>query len=292
MRTQKYAHQAGFLAIALLMLIVVVAVLAVLFASMMSGNTLSSGSHLGSTLALFEADSGLEFEQRRWALNLEWYRSAIDPNPIAAGAQTVGSGTFTVYGNLPATLMKSRMSAAAGTLNAYTTDRFPPSGILQVESDLTAGAEFVRYTGVSGSTFTGVTRAQTVGTATSAASAHVRKNPVYPVTILRTTLAANCTALASIQVDANSKFLGAGTLDIEGEEMAYTGTTTTGGTTTLSGITRCLDTVTATSPAGHAIGQPVTPVLISGDSASYQVETISTGTQAGNIRYARRTIQR
>ncbi len=105
-------------------------------------------------------------------------------------------------------------------------------------------------------------------------------------------MAASCAPLASIQVDANSKFLSAGTLDIEGEEIAYTGSSLSGGTMTLTGITRCLDTATAATPAAHAIGQPVTPVLVGGDSADYQVEVISTGTQGNNIRYARRTIQR
>ncbi len=292
MKTRARGPQQGFLAIVLLMLIVVIAALAVTFAAMLSSNTLSSGSHFGSMLALFEADSGLEYEQRRWAQNLSWYRSATDPNPSAAGAQTLATGTFTVYGNLPATLMKSGMSAAATTINAYTTDRFPSAGILQIENDLISGAEFVRYTGVSGATFTGVTRAQTVGTVTFVASAHSRSDPVFPVTILRSALLANCVALASILVDANSKFLSAGTLDIEGEEIGYASSSTTGTTTTLSGITRCLDTVTPVTPAAHAIGQPVTPVLTNGDSAKYQVEMISTGVQGGNIRYARRTIQR
>ena len=102
-------------------------------------------------------------------------------------------------------------------------------------------------------------------------------------------MAANCAPIASIQVDANSKFLSAGTLDIEGEEIGYAGSSTTGGTMTLTGITRCLGLVTLVS---HALGQPVTPVNVGGDSASYEVESVSVGTQGGNIRYARRTIQR
>ena len=292
MKMRARRRQLGFLAIVLLMLVVVVAALAATFAAMLSTNTLSSGSHFGSTLALFEADSGLEYEQRRWAQTLDWYRSTTDPNPSAAAAQTLANGTFTVYANLPATLMKSGLSAAAATINVYSTARFPTAGVLQIENDLTLGAELVRYTGVSGTTFTGLTRAQTVGTTTSVASTHSRSDAVYPVTILRTALLANCTPLASIQVDANSKFLSAGILDIEGEEISYGSSSTTGGTTTLSGITRCLDFVTPVTPAAHAVGQPVTPVLIGGDSADYQVEMISTGVQGGNIRYARRTIQR
>lgn len=286
------ARQRGFLMIVVLIMVVVMVFLAIAVGYQLANSTLASSNHVGSMRALFQAESGLEYEQRRWAQNLEWYRSATDPNPNAATAQTLAGGTFTVYGNLPATMLKSGMSAGASTFNAYTTDRFLGSGILQIGNDLLAGAELIRYTGVSGATFTGVTRAQTVGTVISVASTHSRTDKVYPVTILRTALLANCTALASIQIDANSKFLSAGTLDIEGEEIGYNSSSTTGATTTLSGITRCLDTITVVTPAAHAVGQPVTPVLVGDDSASYQVEMIATGAQGANIRYARRTVQR
>lgn len=285
-------RQRGFMMIVVLIMIVVLVFLAIAVGYQLATSTLASGSHVGSMQAFFEAESGLEFEQRRWAQNLEWYRSTTDPNPAAASAQTLGSGTFAVSSNLPATLMKTGLSAAGPTVNVYSTGRFPTSGILQIEDDLTAGAEFVRYTGISGAAFTGVSRAQTVGSVTSTASTHSRSDRVYPVTILRTALLANCNALASIQVDANTKFLGAGTLDIEGEEISYNSSSTAGTTMTLGGITRCLDTITIVTPVSHAIGQPVTPVLVGDDSADYQVEMISTGVQGLNIRYARKTLQR
>jgi hypothetical protein len=278
--------------IVLIGLLVVVGALAAVLSYLAANNAMGGGAHLGAVQAFFLSESGLEFEQRRWAQNLDWYRSATDPNPSAATPQAFGTGSFTVYSNLPATLMRSGASAAAATLNVYTTARFPTSGILQVEDDISGGGEFVRYTGVTATSFTGVTRAQTVGSVNSVASTHSRSDRVYPVTILRTAMAANCTSLVSIQVDAQSKFLSAGTLDIEGEEVGYAGSSTSGGTTTLTGITRCLDAATAATPASHAIGQPVTPVLVGGDSADYQVEAISAGTQGNNIRYAKRTIQR
>jgi hypothetical protein len=278
--------------IVLIALLVVVGALAAVLSYLAANNAMAGGAHLGSVRALFLAESGLEFEQRRWAQILDWYRSASDPNPAAAAPQAFGNGSFTVYSNLPATLMRTGASAGTATINVYTTDRFPTAGILQIEDDITGGGEFVRYTGVTANSFTGVSRAQTVGTVTSVASVHSRSDRVYPVTILRTTMAANCNAMASIQIDANSKFLSAGTLDIEGEEVGYAGSTTSGGTTTLTGIMRCLDATTLATPASHAIGQPVTPVLVGGDSADYQVEAISTGTQGTNIRYAKRTIQR
>lgn len=283
------ARQVGFLMIAALVLIVVLVALAAVLGHLLANSTLSSGKHVGSMQALFLAESGLEFDQRRWSQNLDWYRSTTDPNPPVPAAQALGNGTFSVFANLPATKVRTGFPAAAVTLNVFTTARFPTAGILQVKDDITVGGEFVRYTGVTANSFTGVTRGQTVGTVTNVASNHARGDVVYPVTILRTVLAANCTPLASIQVDTNSKFLGAGLLDIEGEEISYGGLTIAGGTMTLAGIVRCLGVV---NNVAHAVGQPVTPILVGGDSADYQVELQSTGVAGTNLRYARRTVDR
>lgn len=283
------AFQSGFLTLVVLVLVVVMVALAIGLGYLLANSTLASGGHVGSMQALFLAESGLEVEQRRWAQNLDWYRSAADPDPAAPAPQGLGGGTFTVSSVLPATLLRRRLIVADNTVDVYTTQRFPASGILQVGDDISAGAEFVRYTGIAGTTFTGATRGQTVGTINSVAGVHPRSSTVYPVTILRTALAANCSPLASIQVDAHGKFLGAGTLDIEGEEIGYGASSTTGGTMTLTGVTRCLGTVASVS---HAIGQPVTPVLVGGDSASNQVEMSSSGVLGPNVRYARRTVQR
>ncbi len=281
--------QAGFLTIVALLLMIVLVSMAIALGYLVGSSAFATANRAGAMQALFLAEGGLEAEQRRWAQNLNWYRSASDPNPAAPAAQALGSGTFTVSTSLPATLLRTRLTAAGTTINAYTTDRFPASGILQVDDDLASGGELVRYTGIAGNTFTGVTRAQGVGTVTSLAGAHQRSSAVYPVTILRTAMAASCTPLASIQVDAHGKFLGAGTLDIEGEEVGYGGSTTSGGTMTLTGITRCLGAVTSVA---HAIGQPVTPVLQGGDSAGYQVELAASGSAGGATRHARRTIMR
>lgn len=283
------ARQAGFLSIVVLVLVVVLVALAIALGYLLANSTLASGSHVGSMQALFVAESGLEYEQRRWAQNLNWYRSAADPDPAAPVAQAFGAGAFTVSSTLPATLLRTRLTATDATINAYTTQRFPAAGILQVSDDITAGAEFVRYTGVAGNTFTGVVRGQAVGTVTSIARVHNRSRAVYPVTILRTAMAASCAPLGAIQVDAHGKFLLAGTLDIEGEEIAYGGASISGGTMTLTGVTRCLGTVASVS---HAVGQPVTPVLMGGDSAGTQVEISSVGIVGANVRYARRTAER
>ena len=285
--------QKGFLMIVAAVLLVVIAFLAVMLSSLVAGNAISGASHFGSMQALYQADSGLEFEQRRWAQNLDWYRSAIDPNPNPATPQTLATGSFTVNTNLPATLLKTKLAPGAVTITAYTTDRFPANGILQLEEDLTLNAEFVSYTGISGNTFAGVTRRVTVGTVTSSVSSattpHNRSDTIYPVTTLVDALTASCTTPTSFRIAAHSKFLSAGTLDIEGEEISYSGSTVTGGNMMLTGVTRCLGLV---GPVSHAVNQPVTSVLANGDSAKYQAEMMSTGTMGSNIRYAKKTIQR
>lgn len=287
--------QQGFLIIVAIVLMVVISFLIVTLSSMVASNALSGANHFGSMQALFESDSGLEFEQRRWAQNQDWYRSATDPNPNPAVAQTLGSSSFTVNSNLPATLLRTGLSSGATTINVYTTNRFPTAGILQIEEDLIVAAEFVRYTGIAGNTFTGVTtRGATVGTVPSTARAHQRSDALYPVTTLVDALAASCIAPTTFRIAAHSKFLTAGTLDIEGEEISYTGSTVAGGNMTLTGVTRCRDTVAPAVPVpvAHAIGQPVTPVLTNGTSARNQVEMVSTGTLGSNNRYGRKTIQR
>lgn len=290
--------QRGFLLIVAVVLLVVIAAFVAVLGSMVSSDVKSSANTLGSVQAFYLAESGLEFEQRRWAQNLDWYRSATDPNPNPATAQTLGPGNFTVYSNLPATLLKAMLSDTATTITAYTTDRFPGSGILQIEEDLTptGSGEFVTYTGIAGNTFTGVTRGQTVGTVTNAAGPHARSSAVYPVTTLVGNLSSFCsviptpTPFPNFQIVYHSKFLTAGTLDIEGEEISYTGSTVAGGIMTLTGVTRCVGSLPG--PLVHAAGRPVTPVLVGGDSADYQVEMVSTGTVGSNVRYARRTAQR
>ena len=64
---------------------------------------------------------------------------------------------------------------------------------------------------------------------------------------------------------------------------------------TLTGITRCLDDVTGppgNTPASHAAGAPVTPVLIGGFSKDYEAQVVSTGTVGSTQRVMNRTLQR
>ena len=287
--------QRGFLMIAAVILIVIVAFLAVTLGSMSASNVSTTVTNLGSTQVLFAAESGLEYEQRQLAQNLNWYRSSSDP--IATTTQAVGSDSFTVSSNVPATLIRRALTSAANVICVYTVSRFPATGSLQLKSDISSGGEFVTYTGVSTShascanqpAFTGVSRGRPIGTYATVAGAHSRNDQVYPVTTLTTALASSCVAPTTFQIAANSKLLSAGTLDIEGEEIGYARATTAGAVTTLTGVRRCLGIV---GPTAHTSGQPVTPVLVGGDSADMEAEAIATGAVGSALREMRKTVQR
>ncbi len=282
-------RQGGYLLVAAVVLIVLVAAMSVAVSGWLAGNVGTSVNNLGSMQALYQAESGIEYGQRSLALDLDWYRATADP--IALPAQALGAGGFTVSVSLPATLLRTRVPTATSTspVRVYSTARFPSAGYLQIKDDIGADAEFVYYGGISGDTFTGIVRNRSIGGVTGTAGAHERGSRVYPVTQLRTALAATCTALASIDVDAHSKFLGGGTIDIEGEELRYTGSRPSGGTLTLTGVERCQN---GTVPAAHAIGAPVTPLLVDGTDVDYEAEVVATGTVGNDRRIARRTVQR
>lgn len=294
---QRHAHQRGYLMIAAVILIVIVAFLAAGLSTMLASNVSSTVSNLGSMQGAFQAEGGLEYEQRSLARNLEWYRSATDP--IATTTLNIGTDSFTVSTNLPATMLRRNLVAGATVVCVYSIARFPSTGNLQVEDDVTPGngGEYVTYTGTTLShascnnspAFTGVSRGRTIGSISTANDNHGRDDRVYPVTTLSTALAASCTSPTTFQIVAHSKFLSAGTLDIEGEEIGYARSTTAGGVTTLTGVRRCLGLV---GPVAHATGQPVTPLLFGSNSADYEAEAIATGTVGMSVRELRKTIQR
>lgn len=303
-------RQGGFLLVAAIFLVVVAAALVATMAFITASSGSSAGDNLQSAQALYAAESGLEVEQRCLAQNVDWYRSTTDPVTTAMCPATPltpsigqGSATVSVYANLPATKLRTRMtttSPPAGNdwIQAFSVDRFPISGDLLIDEDLTlgGGGEFVHYTGrdVGNRRFTGITRARTIGTVTGldGAVAHERGTGVYPVTTLVTAITlATCTVVPNpFQIAAHSKFLSAGTIDIEGEEISYSGSTITGGNMTLNGVQRCQNS--SGLGAIHPAGRPVTPVLFGDDSANYQVEMVSTGAAGGTVRALRKTVQR
>ena len=297
---QQRAYQRGYLMVAAIVLIVVVAFLAVALSTMLASNVHTTVNNLGSMQALYEAESGLEYEQRLLAQNVSWYRSA-DPTPTVT--QTVGLGTFSVYARFPATLLRTRMTAVSPPalpdwIQVYSVGQFPNAGFLQIEESLVAlgNGEFVQYSGrdTANNRFTGITRDRTIGTikGQDGAVPHSRGQAVYPVTTLISAIAsATCTVVPNpFQIAAHSKFLGTGTLDIEGEEISYTASSTAAAVMTLTGVTRCRNI----PPVGatHAAGRPVTPVMLGGDVADYEAEAIATGTMGTATRVMRKTIQR
>ncbi len=279
-------NQKGVSLIAAIFIIVVLAFMGVMFVSLINTGSLTSVNDMQSAQALYVAEGGVEFHQRNLAQNLDWYRSTTDP--IATDTRTLGagSGSFTVSTSLPATLLRNRIpnSVSTAPIRVYTTDRFPSSGYIQIEEDLTGSGEIVQYTGIATDTFTGITR----GVA-GVAGSHARGCVVYPVTTLVDALPNDCFAPASFRVMANIKFLSAGTIDIEGEEIAYTGSTTALPNMTLTGVQRCRN---STLSAIHAVGAWVTPLLADGTTPYSEAGIVSNGTVGNAARVASKTVQR
>jgi hypothetical protein len=280
-------EQRGVSIIAAVFIIVILAFMGVIFVTLIGSGSLTAVNDLQSAQALSIAEGGVEFDQRSLAQNLDWYRSMADP--IAVTTRSLGAGSFTVSTTLPATKLRRRLQAGDTTAVVYSTGRFPGSGFLQIEDDITGNAEFVRYTGIAGNTFTGMTRNVTIGTVIGSAGPHSRGDRVYPVTTLIDAMPNDCNAMASLRVAAHSKLLGAGTLDVEGEEILYTGSRVSGGTMTLTGVSRCQN---GTASALHPSGRPVTPLLDDGASPDAEAEIVSTGTAGSAVRVVNKTIQR
>jgi hypothetical protein len=304
--------QRGSSLIIIVLMIVIVGMIGAVFVSLISTEGFTAMNQSAGLLAFGIADGGLEFEQYNLAQNVDWYKNTSDP--MLVFNRTLGaapnSGSFAVQTNLPATTLKSRVaSSGVTTINVYTTDRFPSAGYLQIDDDITDGqTEYVQYTTTTATSFGGtITRNKTIGTQFGSTVAHDRGSRVYPVTTLVDTLAALAgpspcapTAGTSFRIFAHTKFLTAGIVDIEGEEINYSSSATSGGFMTLNGVTRCANSTSgATSHTGNAtlgLGAPVTPLLVGG-SADFLAEVISVGTVpvsiTGNtVRTIRKIVQR
>jgi hypothetical protein len=279
--------QRGMSLIAAIFIIVILAFMGTMFVSLISTSTYTSLNDMQAAQAFYVAEGGVEFQQRELAASLDWYRSSTDP--LSTATRVLGPGTFTASTNLPASELRRRVRSTDATASVYTTNRFPNAGTLLIGDDVASGAEYVRYTGIAGNTFTGLTRGITIGTITTAAATFQRGSTVYPVTPLLDALANACGSPASFRIAANSKFISAGIVDVEGEEISYSNSSTSGGTMTLTGVQRCQG---PTPSAAHAVGQPVTPLLVGGVDADYQAEVISTGTAGAGTRIVKKTVQR
>ena len=298
-------HQRGFLMIVTIVLLVVAAMLAVTMGFMVATSGSSASDNLQSGQALFLADSGIEYEARRMAQNIDWYRSSTDPT-TTSGPQSLGAGMFATSSSLPATLLRRRAAAGSVTICAYTVDRFPSTGTIQIGDDISTGAEFVTYTGTTSSSaacnnlpaFTGAGRGAAVGGIGLAASDHLRGDTVYPVTTLLDNLAtsATCAAPTQLRITDHPKFLSNGTISLNdgvanSEDIFYANSSRAGGVMTLTGLSRLLGT---NCPAWAATA-PVTTQLInsSGGSANdYEVQAIATGTVGNAQRTTNKVLQR
>ncbi len=296
-----HGRQRGFLLIAAIVLVVVASMLAVTITWMAATSGGSASDNLQSGQAIFLADSGVEFEARRMAQNVDWYRSSTDPT-TTSGAQALGAGTFTTSSNLPATKLRRQVVAASTAICVYTVDRFPNTGTnyIQIDDDIGAAAEFVSYTGTTASSascnnlpaFTGIGRGATVGGITPPTGNHERDDIVYPVTTLIDPLAATCVAPAQLRITDHSKLLNNGTISLDdgaanSEDISYTASSRAGGVMTLKGLTRLLG---AGCPAWPA-GAPVRPQLANGTGGSgNNYEALASS--VGNVGSTQRTMNR
>lgn len=282
----------GIVLIAAIFLIVVFGFLGVIAVSLVGTQGFSVANEVRSDQAFFIAEGGGEYGQLEMKQNLNWYLSGVDP--IVIPAKALGAGAFNVSVNLPATMLSRQIPTAASTaaIQVYTTQRFPTAGYLLVGDNLAEG-EFIQYTGISGNTFTGITRNVSISGISGTASAYDAGVRVYPVTTLSTNLSNNCNALTSISVAAHPKFLAAGTITIGLEEISYAGSSSAGGTRTLTGVSRCQN---GTTSAAYSSGAPVAPMLYNIAPPNFQAELVSTGAvslvSGSAARVVRKTVER
>ena len=289
-------NQNGVSLIAAIFIIVVLGFMGVMFLSMINTGSFTAVNDIQSAQALYIAEGGVEYEQYSLAQNLDWYRSATDPFGVT-GALNLGAGSFTASILLPATKLRAQMTfGTTNPIRVYTTGRFLAPGCVRIDD------EFISYGGVgttvpacnpsSPPCFTGITRAAAACNGGGTQAAHTRGDAVYPLVQLVTPMAANCSDMASLTIGWNQKFLSAGTLDIQGEEVRYSGSSPSGVNMILTGLQRCLDAASQITPPAHGAGAPVTPVLIGGDSADLQSEVTSTGLVGAATRVIKKTVQR
>ncbi len=304
-------RQRGMLLVAAIVLLVVVSALvaAIAFVTATSGS--SASDNLQSGQALFLAESGLEYEQRQLAQNVDWYRATTDP--FDATTRNLGQGSFTISVNVPVTELRTNMSTVPASINVFTTNLFPsPSGTLLIDDDFTAGAgnaEFVTYNAVSaGSPYTFTINNRNVSingvSGPSGAVTHTRGTNVYPVTTLNSALpalplatgaCASLPTLTSLTIVANSKLPSIGTITLfhtsgtNAEQISYAASTTSGGLTTLTGLTRCANGTTAIAAAAN---DPVVSMVANVGTNDFEVLISSTGNVGSARRREFKTVQR
>src|SRR5258706_4694810 len=303
-------RERGMLLVAAIALLVVVSALvaAIAFVTATSGG--SATDNLQSGQALFLAESGLEYEQRQLAQSVDWYRATTDPFDVTT--RNLGQGSFTISVNVPVTELRTNMGTVTGNINVFTTNLFPsPSGTLLIDDDFTAGgnAEFVTYNAVSaGSPYTFTINNRNVSingvSGPSGAVAHTRGTNVYPVTTLSSALptlplatgsCASLPRLTSLTIVANSKLPSIGTITLyhtsgtNAEQISYAASTTSGGFTTLTGLTRCANGTTAIAAAAN---DPVLSLVANVGTNDFEVLISSTGNVGSARRREFKTVQR
>ncbi len=321
--------QRGFLLIVAVVIILVAAIMAVVMATFTAGSGQGGAANVLSTQAMYVAESGLEFEQRRLAQNVDWYRMSSDPFDNATN--NVGQGSYTEFVNLPATEVTKETTTGATTINVFAAAgaRWSATGRLLVINDgfdfSASGGytdpggpgnnsfELMSYTGTTAISFAvgAAGRNVSVGSVRggAAASSFSRGDFVYPVALLGVGLSgASCATIPSpftINND-NGKFLDRGTLTIfhqttpgdasttTAEQITYSDSTVSGTVRTLLGVQRCQN---GTSPILAAINDPVAPVVAGVsppgvNNYDFEAAISATGTVGSAQRVVFKTVQR
>ena len=294
--------------IATIVLLVLATALAATLGLITSTSSTAASDNLRAGQAIFIAESGLEYEARRMAQNVDWYRSSTDPTP-SSGAISLGTGTFTTSSTLSGTKLRRRLlSGTATAVCVYTVNRFPSSGTIQIDDDIGTGGEFVTYAGTTSSlaacgnlpAFTGLTRGVVIAGTGAVAANHFRDDIAYPVTTTLDALSASatCVAPAQLRITDNTKFLDVGTISLDdggtpgqAEDISYKSSSRSGGIMTLKGLTRLL----GAGCFAWNVGVPARTQLASstgGSSNDYEALATSAGVVGSAQRSSDRVLQR
>ena len=162
-------NQKGVSLIAAIAAMILLAVLGVVFASMISVNQQSMVNHLRSTQAFYISDGGLERVTRFLlspTLSERGACSSINGNANLTNI-SLGSGLFTVTTDVTApyyptaTTLSANINSSATTIPVSSTAGYAPYGRIMIDR------EIIDYTSIIGNSFTGALRGRDGTTAVS-----------------------------------------------------------------------------------------------------------------------------
>jgi len=251
----------GFLLIVAIFVLVVIAVAIAALGNMTSADIRAGSGHAKSEQAYFAATSGIEYAANR-------YYNGTDCSALNASGAAVGNASFSLTPVLYqptngtggssglSTTTTATLTAGSATVPVSSTTGFATNGRIQIDS------EKIDYTGVTGTSFTGLVR----GAAGTTASAHllnaVVSQPGSLPNLPTNTSAALTAGSTSIPVVSTTRYAPNGRILIDSELINYTSKSTT----SFDGLTRGVGGTTA---AAHSNGAIVSQNICSVSSAGF-----------------------